>query len=91
MKRVIRIMGLAMVVAALLVVSIGGAALGAEGNQKGGEAPYWVGEPNGDCSYPCTGEGECNCECDDDGEPSRMGPFGNMKVNNYGKPGPHKP
>ena len=92
MKKVIRIFGLAMVVSVLLVVSIGGAALAASGSQEGDDAPYRVGEPNGDCICKCLLEGECVgdckclCECED-GEPSWVGPLRETKVNNYG--GPH--
>ena len=92
MKKVIRIFGLAMVVAALLVVSIGGAALAASGSQLGDGVPDRVGAPNGDCICDCLNEGECegdcNCLCEcSDGEPSWVGPLGEPKVNNYG--GPH--
>lgn len=64
MKKVIRIFGLATVVAALLVVSIGGAALAASGPQ-GGDAASAANGPQGGVNAPnCEGLGDCVCLCD---------------------------
>ena len=57
MKRIVRILGLAMAITAILVISVTGAVFAANGPQAGEGAPYGDGDCVCDCE--CLGEGDC--------------------------------
>ena len=84
MKRIVRILGLATVLTALLVVSIAGTVFAANGPQGGDEAPYGDGDCVCDCE--CLGDGACTCQnwC------GEAGPHGEGAGNSHGEASQHR-
>lgn len=84
MKRILKIVGVATVLSAILVVSIGGVVFAANGPQAGDEAPYGDGDCICDCVCECLSEGDCACQTWNED-----GPHGVGAGNSYGEAGQH--
>jgi len=98
-KRILKIVGIATVLSALLVVSIGGVVSAANnGPRAGDEAPYGDGDCICDCTCDCLGDGECfrygDCTCGENapnlwGETEQPGPHGVGAAYSYNGDGPN--
>ena len=84
MKRILKIVGIATLISALLVVSIGGVVSAANGSQAGEGPSYGDCDCTCECVCACLGDGDCIC---DECEPNEY-LWGEQE---YFVPGPHGP